>query len=299
MKKSTARVLAAATVLTGAVATYPGAASAATGYDIPNAIPDDCVGRLQSVDTQKMYGQIFMSKGSITHEQDGGSFPFVPVSMVPYGSAGGEDDEHGNRQGISSSFVIAPDGKMRDITHRYSSDAAGNPVAEITHDEVVGPGWQKTEDLTYTYGRLYRLTEEGRLDRYTHSDGGLKNRTPVFTYGGVPLRTVAVDREITWKGEKADLLLTTTQDGRLREYIVPLDKPSQWTSRNVATSGWGRYSQISTSSCGDTGRVILGRKDNGRISAWYDRNATDGSDADISGHETSLPALPKSTVTHQ
>lgn len=297
MKKATARALATATVLTGAVV-LPGTASAETGYAIPDAIPDDCYGRLQTVDAQNTYGQIFMSKGRITHEQDDGSFPFAPVSMVPYGSAGGPDDEHGNRQGVSSSFVIDPAGKMRSITHRYGSDAKGDPVAEITENTEIGPGWKGTEDLTYAYPRLYRLTEDGRLTRYTH-DGGLKDRTTVFSSGGVQLRTVDFDREITWKGKKADLLLTTTNDGRLREYIVPVDQPSQWTARNVATSGWGRYSQISTSQCGDDGRVILGRKSNGKISAWYDRNATDGSDADISGHETGLPALPYSTKTHQ
>lgn len=298
MKKTALRILALATVVSGSTLAAPGAASAG-GHDVPSSVPDTCYGRLQTVDAKKTYGQILWKEGTISHEADDGYFPFVPVSMVPYGSAGGPDDEHGNRQGISSSFVIDPAGKMRSITHKYSSDKEGNPVAEITENTVIGPGWQGTEDLTYSYGKLYRLTETGRLTRYTHVDGGLKDKTSVFSSGGVGLRTVAFAGETTWKGEEADLLLTTTRDGRLREYIVPVDDPTDWTARNLATSGWGDISQISTSTCGDDGRAITARHDNGRVSTWYDRDAGDFSAADITGGYTQLPALPDSTKTHQ
>lgn len=299
MTTAIARALALAAVASGAALAVPGAASAEPGYDLPSGTPEDCFGRLQTVDAKNAYGQIFWRDGSITHEVDDGFFPFQPKSMTPYGAAGGEDDEHGNRQGISSSYAIDPDGRMHDITHRYGSDAQGNPVAEITNDEVIGAGWGATEDLARGEG-LYRLTPGGRLVRSTMDEGKPTNPTSVFATGGVALRTIGVTRETTWKGEKADVLLTTTTDGRLREYIVQHKDPTKWTARNLTTSGWGDVSQISTSTCGGAkGRAITARHDNGRISVWYDRDATDFSAADITGGYTKLPALPDSTKTHQ
>ncbi|MDI3329746.1 MAG: hypothetical protein QJR09_03280 [Micrococcus sp.] len=298
MKKTLARALALATIVTGASIAVPTSAAASTPtYDVPDSIPTQCTARMQTVDHSGNYGQVFMSEGRISHTVDGGRFPFVPQSLIPYGSIGAEDS-HGFFGGLQYVLAIAPDGRAHDIIFQHETDNQGGHWVSLLDDTVIGHGWQTTEDLTLHREFAYRLTTDGYLVRYTWGGGGLTDKTQVFS-GGTSIRTIAHDRRISWNGGQADVLLTVTTGGKLREYIVPVDDPTAWSARNLKDSTWGTYSQLSTDPCGTTGRVIMGRHDNGQVAVWYDRNRNDFSGADIRGNFTDLPALPSSTKTHQ
>lgn len=296
MKNLFARALAVTTVATASMVVAPTSATAETSYSIPDFIPDDCGARLMTAGADGQKGQIILGYGTgIRHLEQDVRYPFDPQNVVPYGAAGGPTGGH------SSFWVTAPDGKLHDMTFSWALDSAGKETSTLTDDSVVGTGWQGTEDLSLGYasgsGYLYRITDDGHLWRYTMSAGQLTDKTLVFS-GGSGILSLEAGRVITWKGSKAQILLTTTEDGRLREYIVPVDSPSDYTGKTLKKSSWNYYSTISTGQCGANGRVIMGRNDSGNvIGVWYDKDVNDFSGADIQSGYTNLPALPESTKT--
>ncbi|NGZ99566.1 hypothetical protein G5V59_01970 [Nocardioides sp. W3-2-3] len=73
------------------------------------------------------------------------------------------------------------------------------------------------------------------------------------------------------------------------EYTVPLDHPEQWTRVDLKSATWGGFKVLTTGDCftasgAPAGRMLLGVLTNGDVYTYWDKNATDGSGADIVGY---------------
>lgn len=294
-----AMLAAAAAALTAAApagATPTGAAPASVpaSYTTTAQIPADCGDSMATVDRQGKAGSISVEGRSVSRTMNRGSMGYQPLDLFWFGGQGHYQDED-NNSGVNSAIVIHPDGQLVNTSHHHAVEDGVVTENRWSEFRRWGSGWQDTEDLTMSRTHYYRLSPDGYLWRYKSMDAS--GKTKVFG-GARSLRTVEFDRTIDWKGGKADVLLTNLTNGTLREYIIPHANPTQWSLRDLRTTGWGGFRQFSTMPCGEKGRVIMGYLDTRQVAVYYDRNAYDFNGDDLSGRPTDMPALPVGTLAY-
>lgn len=287
---SAALAATAALALTG---TAPVTAAEAS-YPVSAAIPADCGDSMAAVDRSGIVRSLSVEGRTVSWSRDRGHLGYQPLDLYWYGGAGYYEDED-NYAGMNSAITIHPGGQLVNTTHH--SEIKDGKVTENRWSVARkwGNGWQDTEDLTMSRSSYYRLTPDGHLFRYNLMDAG--GKVHVFN-NAKSIRTVEYDRTIEWKGGKADVLLTNLSNGTLREYVIPHASPTQWSSYNLRTSGWGGFQQFSSMPCGETGRVVMGYLDDRRMAVYYDRNRFDFSASDWTGTSVPMPALPVGTLAY-
>ncbi|MFD7159508.1 hypothetical protein ACFV9C_33250 [Kribbella sp. NPDC059898] len=160
--------------------------------------------------------------------------------------------------------------------------------------KAVASGWGSIRSLNFspsgTAGGnyLYGLADNGGFYRYVYGDTTAPHsRATIGSSGWLGVKTLDYDRTVTIPGtsRKADVFLATSSDGRLMEYTIPLDTPSKWTRRDLKTSGWNVFKSLQTEDCyvngAASGRILIGVTPAGSAYLYHDRNARDGSAADL------------------
>lgn len=234
-------------------------------------------------------------KATITTDAYGpGRMSFVPRTMVTtgFGALDGFLDEH--------SFASSSDGYF------YAVDAIGKTSfddVKITETRL-GAGWSgirlaaESQKLNMSSGggvtTFYGISDSGGMYQYKVGDYRKPphSRVTASTKGWQVVKTFTFSRQIFIKGTNriADVFLATLKDGKLVEYTVPLDKPAQWTRKDLRPSGWGHFNYVASVWCRaadgkeSPSRMLLGVHDNGDVYLYLDKKTTDGSGADIVGY---------------
>lgn len=138
---------------------------------------------------------------------------------------------------------------------------------------------------------LYGLSDNGGFYRYVFGNASAPHsRATIGVSGWVGIRTIDYTRTITIPGttRKADVFIATSSDGRLMEYTIPFDTPSKWTRRDLITRGWNVFKSVQSEECyvngRSSGRILIGVTTTNEGYLYHDRNATDGSAADLVGY---------------
>lgn len=210
---------------------------------------------------------------------------------------------------VPRGFVTDPGGSggMPYVNSFYlGNSTAGNfyrisAVGQTSTEDVkvskvsLNTSWSSIRTLTATgsgtsnSSYIYGLTDGGAFYRYQYGYAGAApyGRVTVGASGWQGIKTIDSTRTVTLPGttRKADVFLTTTTDGRLREYTIPLDTPSKWTAVDLKTTSWGSFKALTSGECYtngvSAGRILLGILTNGDVYLYFDKNVNDRSGADI------------------
>lgn len=273
----------------GAAVLAAGLLTVATPASAVVAVPGTCTLRTLGVNSSKQIlrrtyethaGRATLS----TVGYNPGRLSFVPKALVSEPGAGGRP------------FVN--DHYLANHTNGYLYRVAA--VGQTSYNDVqvtakaVSSGWGSIRTLNFsgsgtsTGSYLYGLADNGGFYRYVYgSTTAPHSRVTIGASGWLGVRTIDYTRTITIPGttRRADVLLATGSDGRLMEYTIPLDTPYRWTRRDLKTSGWNVFKSLQTEDCyvngTASGRVLIGVTPTGYTYLYHDRNAKDGSAADL------------------
>lgn len=101
--------------------------------------------------------------------------------------------------------------------------------------------------------RVYTVSRSGTLQRWllTREPNGDLHFTDRLRLGSGydNLTALQVASRLKWGGRWRDVLMATTDTGRLKEIVIPLARPTRLRSYTLATSGYAGTTGISTSFC--------------------------------------------------
>lgn len=217
-----------------------------------------------------------------------GRLGFVPRGMLGTGSGGMDFIGEGY-------LANSADGNLYSVG--VSAKTSYNDV--VITKKSVNQTWGSIRSLTWGSNLpngnslLYGLSDANGFYRYQTSAGSAAPHTrATIGASGWSLNTITYDRTGVVAGttRKADIFVATSAGGKLIEYTVPLDNPSQWSSKVLKASTWGGFKALQTGDCYNSttgkvsGRVMIGVLKNGDVNLYFDKVATDGSGADIVGY---------------
>lgn len=217
-----------------------------------------------------------------------GRLGFVPRGMVGTGSGGMDFIGEGY-------LANSADGNLYGVG--VSAKTSYNDV--VITKKSVNKTWGSIRSLTWGSslpngnGLLYGLSDSNGFYRYqTSASSAAPHTRATIGASGWSLNTITYDRTGVVAGttRKADIFVATSAGGKLIEYTVPLDNPSQWSSKVLKAATWGGFKALQTGDCYNSttgkasGRIMIGVLKNGDVNLYFDKNATDGSGADIVGY---------------
>ncbi len=253
------------------------------------APPGDCFLNFLGVNSAGAIVKRQYTNGSLSaHTYNPGRLGFVPRGMVGTGTGGMDFIGEGYLANRS-------DGNLYGVG--VNAKTSYNDVV-ITKTSV-NKTWGSIRSLTWGSalpngnGLLYGLSDSNGFYRYQTSDTAPAPHTrATIGSSGWALNTIAYDRSgyVPGTSRKADIFVATSTGGQLIEYTVPLDKPSEWSRKTLKAATWGNFKALKTGNCYSTttgkksGRILIGVHINGDAYLYFDKNATDGSGADITGY---------------
>ena len=294
LKKKTVGAFAAILALTGTL--LAGApANAVTGQTTTSAraIPGlTCNLRMTGVTssgqiTERSYKTQQGLASITTTKLNPGRLGFVPRAVLPPAGAGGIEYVNKNFYANSSNGGFYSVSAIGPRSYSDVKVTATRLALTWGGTRLMVASAKATSSGRYVYG----LTDSGALGRYVLGSGAPKYRVVVGNSGWQGVKTLAYDRPgfVPGTTRTADVLLATTVDGKLVEYTIPHDKPSQWSRRDLKSATWGNFKYLSAATCGEWGkpnqpRMLLGVLGNGDVYLYLDKRNDDSSGADIVGY---------------
>lgn len=186
-----------------------------------------------------------MDKGTVGGERRSADpLPFDPVALGYHSS-----------KSLSGGYRLRMDaptagGRPRLLTVRVRT---GSDTLAVSVKRMQQTGFRPRLFADSADYRVYTVSRSGRLQRWLltkAADGALRFARRVNLATGYDnVTALAMGSRQKWGGRWRDVLFATTTTGRLKEIVVPLDKPKKLRTYTLARTGYADVTGLSTATC--------------------------------------------------